>query len=106
MINSSTNPSWLLIYRTNSHKSLKSLFDKASKKLETTTIKNPAKIFTKKIDRVETSLKESSRDMSLFGFKSSTIVALVLFILFGLSKGESCCEITVEAFGNVMEMSQ
>ncbi|KAK9229789.1 hypothetical protein WN944_022755 [Citrus x changshan-huyou] len=99
MINSSTNPSWLLIYRTNSHKSLKSLFDKASKKLETTTIKNPAKIFTKKIDRVETSLKESSRDMSLFGFKSSTIVALVLFILFGLSKGKVVAKLPLKPLG-------
>jgi uncharacterized membrane protein (DUF106 family) len=38
---------------------------------------------TKKIDRVETSLKESSRDLSLFKFKSGAVVALVLFIVFG-----------------------
>lgn len=79
--------SWLLIYRTSSYKSLKSTIDKASKKLETmkTTdalLKKNSK--TKKIDRVETSLKESSRDLSMFKFKSGGVVALVLFMVFGL----------------------
>ncbi|KAG8371821.1 hypothetical protein BUALT_Bualt12G0003000 [Buddleja alternifolia] len=85
--------SWLLIYRTASYKSLKSSIDKASKKLETmkTTdsnsaasnlLKKSSKI--KKIDRVETSLKESSRDLSMFKFKSGAVVALVLFMVFGL----------------------
>ncbi|KAG6429048.1 hypothetical protein SASPL_107087 [Salvia splendens] len=85
--------SWLLIYRTASYKSLKSTIDKASKKLETmkTTdvnsssanlLKKTSK--TKKIDRVETSLKESSRDLSMFKFKSGGVVALVLFMVFGL----------------------
>lgn len=82
--------SWLLIYRTNSYKSLKSTIDRASKKLETmktgpgsnneATLK---KSKTKKIDRVETSLKESSRDLSLFKFKSGAVVAVVLFMVFG-----------------------
>ncbi|KAL2466257.1 Protein of unknown function DUF106 [Abeliophyllum distichum] len=83
--------SWLLIYRTASYKSLKSTIDKASKKLETmkTTGSNnpPSNILkskTKKIDRVETSLKESSRDLSLFKFKSGAVVAVVLFMVFGL----------------------
>ncbi|XP_019154162.1 PREDICTED: calcium load-activated calcium channel-like [Ipomoea nil] len=84
--------SWLLIYRTNSYKSLKSTIDKASKKLETMKtleLSNPAaflttkKSKTKKIDRVETSLKESSRDLSLFKFKSGFVVAVVLFLVFG-----------------------
>ncbi|XP_051148963.1 uncharacterized protein LOC127263786 [Andrographis paniculata] len=82
--------SWLLIYRTASYKSLKSSIDKASKKLETmkttdaasTVLKKSSK--TKKIDRVETSLKESSRDLSMFKFKSGAVVALVLFMVFGL----------------------
>ncbi|KAE9455974.1 hypothetical protein C3L33_12124, partial [Rhododendron williamsianum] len=85
--------SWLLIYRTTSYKSLKSSIDKASKKLETMktdTPTNPSskpllkKSKTKKIDRVESSLKESSRDLSLFKFKSGAVVALVLFVVFGL----------------------
>ncbi|XAR68626.1 hypothetical protein NMG60_11003817 [Bertholletia excelsa] len=82
--------SWILIYRTTSYKSLKSSIDKASKKLETMkTDSNPSKLSvkkskTKKIDRVETSLKESSRDLSLFKFKSGAVVALVLFVVFGL----------------------
>ncbi|XP_050226349.1 uncharacterized protein LOC126676231 [Mercurialis annua] len=81
--------SWILIYRTNSYKSLKSSIDKASKKLETMKTESTNKIITKKsktkkIDRVETSLKESSRDLSLFKFKSGAVVAFVLFIVFGL----------------------
>ncbi|WCJ34050.1 Calcium load-activated calcium channel [Euphorbia peplus] len=76
--------SWILIYRTNSYKSLKSSIDKASKKLETMKTVTIKKSKTKKIDRVESSLKESSRDLSLFKFKSGAVVALVLFIVFGL----------------------
>lgn len=81
--------SWLLIYRTSSYKSLRSSIDKASKKLETMKIASESKPTkksskTKKIDRVETSLKESSRDLSLFKFKSGAVVALVLFVVFGL----------------------
>ncbi|VFQ97558.1 unnamed protein product [Cuscuta campestris] len=85
--------SWLLIYRTASYKSLKSSIDKASKKLETMrtleSSSNPTvsltskKSKTKKIDRVETALKESSRDLSLFKFKSGFVVAVVLFLVFG-----------------------
>ncbi|KMZ71721.1 Transmembrane and coiled-coil domain-containing protein [Zostera marina] len=91
--------SWLLIYRTSSYKSLRSTIDKASKKLETmkttpshelsssssassSSIKKSSK--TKKIDRVETSLKESTRDLSLSKFKSGAVVAGVLFVVFGL----------------------
>ncbi|XP_073277420.1 uncharacterized protein [Primulina huaijiensis] len=85
--------SWLLIYRTSSYKSLKSTIDKASKKLETMKTSDatsvPSNLIkkssrTKKIDRVETSLKESSRDLSLFKFKSGAVVAMVLFMVFGL----------------------
>ncbi|XP_057496433.1 uncharacterized protein LOC130781290 [Actinidia eriantha] len=79
--------SWVLIYRTTSYKSLKSSIDKASKKLETmktdSSINKP-KSKAKKMDRVETSLKESSRDLSLFKFKSGAVVAIVLFVVFGL----------------------
>ncbi|GFY95381.1 transmembrane/coiled-coil protein [Actinidia rufa] len=79
--------SWVLIYRTTSYKSLKSSIDKASKKLETmktdSSINKP-KAKAKKMDRVETSLKESSRDLSLFKFKSGAVVAIVLFVVFGL----------------------
>ncbi|XP_076939906.1 uncharacterized protein LOC143608875 [Bidens hawaiensis] len=77
--------SYLLIYRTTSYKSLKSSIDRASKKLETMkpTSTNNNKSKTKKIDRVETSLKESNRDLSLFKLKSGGVVALVLFVVFG-----------------------
>ncbi|OAY40639.1 calcium load-activated calcium channel-like [Manihot esculenta] len=105
--------SWILIYRTNSYKSLKSSIDKASKKLETmktetakVTIK---KSKTKKIDRVETSLKESSRDLSLFKFKSGAVVALVLFIVFGLLnslfEGKVVAKLPFKPIGIVMKMS-
>ncbi|GKA14524.1 calcium load-activated calcium channel-like protein [Tanacetum coccineum] len=79
--------SWLLIYRRTSYKSLKTAIDKASKKLETMKTDNnmaTKKNKTKKIDRVETTLKESTRDLSLFKFKSGAVVALVLFVVFGL----------------------
>ncbi|XP_071735537.1 uncharacterized protein [Rutidosis leptorrhynchoides] len=84
--------SMILIYRTSSYKSLKSSIDKASKKLETmktdsstvTSTVAPKKSKSKKIDRVESSLKESSRDLSLFKLKSGGVVALVLFVVFGL----------------------
>lgn len=87
--------SWILIYRTSSYKSLRSSIDKASKKLETmknsssssggsasVAVKKSSK--NKKMDRVESSLKESTRDLSLFKFKSGAVVAVVLFVVFGL----------------------
>ncbi|MBA0830164.1 hypothetical protein Goarm_014708 [Gossypium armourianum] len=107
--------SWLLIYRTNSYKSLKSSIDKAAKKLETMkTDQNPSKLSTKKsktkkIDRVETSLKESSRDLSLFKFKSGAVVALVLIVVFGflnsLFEGKVVAKLPFKPIGIVMKMS-
>uniref|UniRef100_A0A7N0ZWN5 Transmembrane protein n=1 Tax=Kalanchoe fedtschenkoi TaxID=63787 RepID=A0A7N0ZWN5_KALFE len=80
--------SWLLIYRTDSYKTLCFSIDRASKKLESmkTTASNPIKKSSKvkKMDRFETTLKESNRDLSLFKFKSGPVVALVLFVVFGL----------------------
>ncbi|KAF5737362.1 transmembrane and coiled-coil domain-containing protein 1 [Tripterygium wilfordii] len=105
--------SWILIYRTNSYKSLKSSIDKASKKLETMKT-DPNKIITKKsktkkIDRVETSLKDASRDLSLFKFKSGAVVAVVLFIVFGLLnslfEGKTVAKLPFKPFGIVMKMS-
>ncbi|XP_041000632.1 calcium load-activated calcium channel-like [Juglans microcarpa x Juglans regia] len=79
--------SWLLIYCINSYKSRSSI-DKATKKLEMMKTESSAKIAkkpkTKKMERVENSLKESSCDLSLFKFNSRAVVALVLFIVFGL----------------------
>ncbi|KAL1314435.1 hypothetical protein HN51_041239 [Arachis hypogaea] len=105
--------SWVLIYRTNSYKNLRSSIDKASKKLETMKTEsnkiNIKKSKTKKIDRVETSLKESSRDLSLFKFKSGGVVALVLFVVFGLLnslfEGKVVAKLPFKPFGLVMKMS-
>ncbi|WJX77725.1 hypothetical protein P8452_61005 [Trifolium repens] len=105
--------SWVLIYRTNSYKNLRSSIDKASKKLETMKTDsnkiNIKKSKTKKIDRVETSLKESSRDLSLFKFKSGGVVALVLFVVFGLLnslfEGKVVAKLPFKPFGIVMKMS-
>uniref|UniRef100_A0A2P2NYB0 Calcium load-activated calcium channel n=1 Tax=Rhizophora mucronata TaxID=61149 RepID=A0A2P2NYB0_RHIMU len=106
--------SWILIYRTNSYKCLKSSIDKASKKLETmktetTKITTNKKSKTKKMDRVETSLKESNRDLSLFKFKSGAVVALVLFIVFGLLnslfEGKVVAKLPFKPIGFVMKMS-
>lgn len=94
--------SWLLIYRTSTYKSLRSSIDKASKKLDSmksnpsssllsSANPNPTPVASfskksksKKIDRVESSLKESTRDLSLSKFKSGAVVAVVLFVVFGL----------------------
>ena len=115
--------SWLLIYRTNSYKSLRSSIDKAAKKLETMKTETPnsssssvakvkisnKKSKTKKIDRVETSLKQSSRDLSLIKFKSGAVVALVLFIVFGLLnslfEGKVVAKLPFKPFGIFMKMS-
>ncbi|KAF7818931.1 calcium load-activated calcium channel-like [Senna tora] len=105
--------SWVLIYRTNSYKNLRSSIDKAAKKLETMKIDtnkiNVKKSKTKKIDRVETSLKESSRDLSLFKFKSGGVVALVLFVVFGLLnslfEGKAVAKLPFRPFGLIMKMS-
>ncbi|KAI9168911.1 hypothetical protein LWI28_003799 [Acer negundo] len=53
-------------------------------KTENSTKISNKKSKTKKIDCVKTSLKESIRDLSLFKFKSGVVVALVLFVIFGL----------------------
>ncbi|KAM1479263.1 hypothetical protein ACFX2I_026574 [Malus domestica] len=82
--------SWVLIYRTNSYKCLCSFINKVAKKLETmkTDSSSAAKITkkskNKKINCVESSLKESSHDLLLFKFKSSALIALVLFVVFRL----------------------
>lgn len=96
------------IYRTNSYKSLKSSTDKASKKLETMKIETPARISTKKpktkkIDRVQTSLKESNRDLR-FKFKFDDVAAFVLFIVFDLSKGK-LFKLLFTSFGIITKMS-
>ncbi|XP_068658965.1 uncharacterized protein [Aristolochia californica] len=105
--------SWLLIYRTSSYKSLRSSIDKAAKKLE--TMKTPSSQLpkksskTKKIDRVESSLKESSRDLSLSKFKSGAVVAVVLFVVFGflnsLFEGKAVAKLPFVPAGFVQKMS-
>jgi uncharacterized membrane protein (DUF106 family) len=103
--------SWILIYRTNSYKALKYSIDRAAKKLETmkTDSTSTKKSKTKKIDRVETSLKESSRDLSLFKFKSGAVVALVLFVVFGLLnslfEGKVVAKLPFMPIGFVRKMS-
>ena len=63
----------------------------------------------KKIDRIEMSLKESSRDLSLIKFKSGVVVALVLFIVFGLLNslfdGKVVAKLLFKPFRIVMKMS-
>ncbi|KAF7849917.1 hypothetical protein BT93_L0135 [Corymbia citriodora subsp. variegata] len=111
--------SWVLIYRTASYKTLRSSIDKASKKLESmkattgsssaaaAAVKKPSK--SKKMDRVESSLKESSRDLSLFKFKSGAVVALVLVVVFALLnslfEGKPVAKLPFTPFGLVMKMS-
>ncbi|KAI4963432.1 hypothetical protein ZWY2020_014106 [Hordeum vulgare] len=44
----------------------------------------PASSRAKKMDRVESSLKDASRELSLAKLKSGAVVAAVLFVVFGL----------------------
>ncbi|KAJ0988457.1 hypothetical protein J5N97_006813 [Dioscorea zingiberensis] len=86
--------SWLLIYRTPTYKTLRSSIDRASKKLESMKsedLKDSSSLSSKKssskskkIDRVEAGLKESARELSMAKFKSGAVVAVVLFVVFGL----------------------
>ncbi|PKU70946.1 calcium load-activated calcium channel-like [Dendrobium catenatum] len=117
--------SWILIYRTNTYKSLRSSIDKASKKLE--SMKSPASTASadgasaipstgrrsssrvKKMDRVESSLKESTRDLSLSKFKSGFVVAVVLFVIFGLLnsmfEGRAVAKLPFSPVSFVLKMS-
>ncbi|GAA0183250.1 hypothetical protein LIER_30700 [Lithospermum erythrorhizon] len=102
--------SWILIYRTSSYNSLKSSIDKASKKLH--TFKSPLSKTPKtqkKIDKLETTLKDSTRDLSMFKFKSGAVVAFVLFIVFGflnsLFEGRAVAKIPFVPFRLVQKMS-
>ncbi|OIT31258.1 PREDICTED: calcium load-activated calcium channel-like [Nicotiana attenuata] len=102
--------SWVLIYRTTSYNSLKSNIDKASKKLETMkTLESKKPNKSKKIDRFETSLKDSSRDLSLFKFKSGFVVAIVLFMVFAflnsLFEGKVVAKLPFVPFRIVQKMS-
>ena len=64
---------------------------------------------TKKINRVKTSLKESSRNLSLIKFKSDVVVTLVLFVAFGLLnflfEGKVVAKLPLKPFGIVMNTS-
>ncbi|ONK75042.1 uncharacterized protein A4U43_C03F12720 [Asparagus officinalis] len=119
--------SWLLIYRTSTYKSLRSSIDKASKKLDSmkssssssssqtlTQANNPLPLSkrsnkSKKIDRVESSLKESTRDLSLSKFKSGAVVAVVLFVVFGLLnsmfEGRAVAKLPFSPVSLVLKMS-
>ncbi|XP_074562700.1 uncharacterized protein LOC141819256 [Curcuma longa] len=117
--------SWVLIYRTSSYKSLRSSIDKASKKLDSMksvsasyASKKPASSASsasssssraKKMDRVETSLKDATRDLSLSKFKSGGVVAAVLFIVFGilnsLFEGRAVAKLPFRPIPLVLKMS-
>ncbi|GJN23496.1 hypothetical protein PR202_gb11147 [Eleusine coracana subsp. coracana] len=89
--------SWLLIYRTATYNSLRASIERHSRKLD--AMKSGGSSSTasasgaqpaggssraKKMDRVETSLKDAARELSLAKLKSGAVVAAVLFVVFGL----------------------
>ncbi|KAK1644499.1 hypothetical protein QYE76_062304 [Lolium multiflorum] len=89
--------SWLLIYRTTTYNSLRASIERHSRKLDSmkSTASGPtsssgssssqaASSRAKKMDRVETSLKDASRELSFAKLKSGAVVAAVLFVVFGL----------------------
>ncbi|KAJ3672849.1 hypothetical protein LUZ60_006223 [Juncus effusus] len=102
--------SWILIYRTSSYKSLRQSIDRASKKLD--SLKSPSNKSapnSKKLDRVESSLKESTRDLQMAKFKSGGVVAGVLIVVFGLLnsmfEGRVIAKLPFEPFPLVRKMS-
>uniref|UniRef100_A0A0E0D5U4 Calcium load-activated calcium channel n=1 Tax=Oryza meridionalis TaxID=40149 RepID=A0A0E0D5U4_9ORYZ len=97
--------SWLLIYRTATYNSLRATIERHSRKLDAMKASasnssssssagagasgssQPAGSSSsraKKMDRVETSLKDAARELSLSKLKSGAVVAAVLFVVFGL----------------------
>uniref|UniRef100_A0A0D9VYB4 Calcium load-activated calcium channel n=1 Tax=Leersia perrieri TaxID=77586 RepID=A0A0D9VYB4_9ORYZ len=95
--------SWLLIYRTATYNSLRATIERHSRKLDAMkagssnsssgagaasgSSSQPAGSSSsraKKMDRVETSLKDASRELSFAKLKSGAVVAAVLFVVFGL----------------------
>ncbi|OEL22067.1 Transmembrane and coiled-coil domains protein 1 [Dichanthelium oligosanthes] len=92
--------SWLLIYRTATYNSLRASIERHSRKLDAmksgaggsgsssssgaASSAPPASSRAKKMDRVETSLKDATRELSLSKLKSGAVVAAVLFVVFGL----------------------
>ena len=92
--------SWLLIYRTATYNSLRASIERHSRKLDSmksgsagngpssnSNSSQPAASSSsraKKMDRVETSLKDAARELSLAKLKSGAVVAAVLFVVFGL----------------------
>ncbi|KAL5209407.1 hypothetical protein ABZP36_005030 [Zizania latifolia] len=89
--------SWLLIYRTTTYNSLRATIERHSRKLDAMksgsssgaagSSSQPASSSSsraKKMDRVETSLKDAARELSLAKLKSGAVVAAVLFVVFGL----------------------
>ena len=79
---------WLLIYctlhipslhhRSKKLESIKSTTPIPTPSVDLSSLRKSSK--TKKIDRIETSFKESTRDLSHFKFKSGAVVPTVLFV--------------------------
>uniref|UniRef100_J3LSA5 Calcium load-activated calcium channel n=1 Tax=Oryza brachyantha TaxID=4533 RepID=J3LSA5_ORYBR len=96
--------SWLLIYRTATYNSLRATIERHSRKLDAMKAGSSSSSSSggaasgssqpagssssssraKKMDRVETSLKDAARELSLAKLKSGAVVAAVLFVVFGL----------------------
>ena len=83
--------SWLLIYRTATYNSLRASIERHSRKLDAmksgssssssssgagASSAQPASSRAKKMDRVETSLKEAARELSLAKLKSEDVLRL------------------------------
>jgi hypothetical protein len=79
---------WLLVYRTATYKNLRSNIDKATKKLEVMkgqpapAVKAKGK--NKKIDRVDSYLKNTNQLLSMSKFRTSFIVYIIMFLVFSI----------------------
>eukprot|EP00243_Klebsormidium_subtile_P002712 TRINITY_DN15505_c0_g1_i1.p1 TRINITY_DN15505_c0_g1~~TRINITY_DN15505_c0_g1_i1.p1 ORF type:complete len:186 (+),score=39.96 TRINITY_DN15505_c0_g1_i1:220-777(+) len=79
---------WLFVYRTATYKNLRSNIDKATKKLEVmkgqpaAVVKAKGK--SKKMDRVDSYLKDTNQALSATRFRTSIVVYGIMFFVFSI----------------------
>ncbi|GAM25144.1 hypothetical protein SAMD00019534_083190 [Acytostelium subglobosum LB1] len=109
--------SWLLIYRTDSYKTLKANIDKMQSQLEKlkeeeaseSTLKIKSKAKDRKAEKIEESLKTANRDLSMSNMKSMFAVGVSMIALFSylntVFDGKVVCKLPFEPIGFIQNIS-
>ncbi|XP_066371999.1 uncharacterized protein [Miscanthus floridulus] len=111
--------SWLLIYRTATYNSLRASIERHSHKLDAmesgssssassgaaASSAQPASSWDKKMDRVETSLKDAARELSLAKLKSGAVLFVVFGLLNSLFEGRTVAKLPFAPIPLVQRMS-